>query len=129
MTIGSLTDPKPSRVDQSPKEDSASEKNAVDRRLFLRKSVVAGATITPGAGTLQNLPSAFAESDNGHLTRGDVTILRWLSATEIIETNIWLQYQELAGNQDNEVSTIAVAQPESRHLFCISKETQLLKDY
>src|SRR5205085_11862122 len=36
--------------------------------------------------------------------------LRWLAAAEIIETDIWLQYQELAGSQDNEVSTIASQQ-------------------
>jgi hypothetical protein len=59
---------------------------------------------------LENAPSALAQSSNGHLTRGDVAILRWLAAAEIIESDLWLQYQELAGTQDNEVSAIASQQ-------------------
>jgi hypothetical protein len=59
---------------------------------------------------LESVPSALAEPGNGHLTRGDAAILRWLAAAEIIETDLWLQYAELAGTQDNEVSTIASQQ-------------------
>jgi len=33
--------------------------------------------------------------------------LRFLTAAEIIESDLWLQYQELGGVQDNEVSTLA----------------------
>ncbi|HEV2733064.1 MAG TPA: hypothetical protein VGV15_23780, partial [Terriglobales bacterium] len=56
---------------------------------------------------LENIPLALAEPGNGHLTRGDAAILRWLAAAEIIESDLWLQYTELAGTQDNEVSAIA----------------------
>ena len=72
--------------------------------------MVAGAAVTAGAAVLENIPSALAEPGNGHLTRGDAAILRWLAAAEIIESDLWLQYQELAGIQDNEVSTIASQQ-------------------
>jgi hypothetical protein len=71
--------------------------------------VVAGAAVTASAAML-DVPSALAQSSNGSLTRGDAAILRWLAAAEIIETDLWLQYQELAGTQDNEVSTIASKQ-------------------
>ena len=101
----------PSTSNQSTGEDvSFPEKKALNRRSFLKSSVVAGAAVTAGAALLENAPSALAQSSNGHLTRGDVAILRWLAAAEIIESDLWLQYQELAGIQDNEVSTIASQQ-------------------
>lgn len=85
-------------------------KTSLDRRSFLKNSVIAGAAVTAGAAILDNVPSALAEPGNGHLTRGDLAILRWLAAAEIIESDLWLQYTELAGTQDNEVSTIASQQ-------------------
>ncbi len=62
----------------------------------------------PGAGTLGagllagGLP-AFAEASSGGLTKGDVAILRFLAAAEILETDLWRQYNELGGIQDSEV--------------------------
>jgi len=41
------------------------------------------------------------------LTKGDAAILRFLAAAEIIESDLWLQYQELGGTQDDEVSKLA----------------------
>jgi hypothetical protein len=90
--------------------DSSSPKKAFDRRSFLKNTMVAGAAVTAGAAILDSVPSALAEPGNGHLARGDAAILRWLAAAEIIESDLWLQYQELAGIQDNEVSTIASQQ-------------------
>ena len=86
------------------------EKKAFNRRSFLRNSVVAGAAVTAGSAILGNVPSVLAQETHGHLTRGDAAILRWLAAAEIIESDLWLQYQELAGTQDDEVSTIASRQ-------------------
>jgi hypothetical protein len=92
------------------KEDVASvAKKAFNRRAFIRNSVLAGAVMS-GASALDAVPSAFAEPGKGHLTRGDAAILKWLAAAEIIESDIWLQYQELAGFQDNEVAQIASQQ-------------------
>jgi hypothetical protein len=84
-------------------------KKAFNRRAFMRNSVIAGAAIT-GAGVLESVPSALAEPGKGRLTRGDAAILKWLAAAEIIETDLWLQYQELTGLQDNEVAQIASQQ-------------------
>ena len=86
------------------------EKKAFNRRSFLRNSVVAGAAVTAGSAILGNVPSVLAQETHGHLTRGDAAILRWLAAAEIIESDLWLQYQELAGTQDDEVSTTASRQ-------------------
>jgi hypothetical protein len=47
-----------------------------------------------------------AYADPGGLTHGDIAILRLLAAAEIIETDLWLQYSELGGTQDNEISGV-----------------------
>jgi len=67
-------------------------KKDFDRRSFLKNSVIAGAAVTAGAAILENVPSALADPGNGHLTRGDAAILRWLAAAEIIESDLWLHY-------------------------------------
>ena len=51
-------------------------------------------------GLLADASPAFA---SGGLTRKDAAILRFLAAAEIIETDLWQQYNELAGIQDSEV--------------------------
>jgi hypothetical protein len=40
--------------------------------------------------------------DSSSLNAGDVAILRFLAAAEIIETDLWQQYNELGGIQDSE---------------------------
>jgi hypothetical protein len=86
-------------------------KSASDRRTFLKKGMAAGAA-TVGASLLTPPPSAFAgqEEKSGRLTPGDAALLRFAAAAEIIETDFWLQYQELAGIQDDEVSKEVAAQ-------------------
>ena len=37
------------------------------------------------------------------MTKGDIAILTFLAAVETIETDLWLQYAELGGVQDNEI--------------------------
>jgi len=101
----------PSNSNPTTAEEVAfAERRAFNRRSFLRNSVVAGAAVTAGSAILGNVPSVLAQETHGHLTRGDAAILRWLAAAEIIESDLWLQYQELAGTQDDEVSTIASRQ-------------------
>ena len=71
--------------------------NAISRRSFLGKSLAVGAA-TMGAGLLAESAKAA-----GSITAGDIAILRWLAAAELIETDMWQQYNELAGIQDSEV--------------------------
>jgi hypothetical protein len=56
-----------------------------------------------GAGLLANGLPVFAEERSADLTKGDTAILRFLSAAEILETDLWQQYNELGGIQDSEV--------------------------
>jgi hypothetical protein len=44
-----------------------------------------------------------SEEDTGHLTKGDAALLRFAAAAEILESDFWIQYNELGGVQDNEV--------------------------
>jgi hypothetical protein len=49
------------------------------------------------------MPALRAEERGGQLASGDAAILRFLAAAEIIETDIWQQYNEFGGIQDKEV--------------------------
>src|SRR4029077_3514732 len=51
------------------------------------------------------------EGFSGDLTNGDIAILRFLNALEQIEADLWIQYSELGGTQDNEVSGVAGGNP------------------
>src|SRR6267378_2898704 len=88
-------------------EGNSHEKGIVNRRSFMRHSLVAGAAATVGAGILANGNFAVAQGASGKLTKGDVAILQFLAAAEIIESDLWLQYQELGGVQDDEVAILA----------------------
>ena len=79
-----------------------------NRRSFLKNTMVAGAVVG-GAGILARGLPAVAQESSGP-TQGDAAILRFLAAAEIIESDLWLQYQELLGVQDNEVASIASKQ-------------------
>jgi hypothetical protein len=59
---------------------------------------MAGAA-TVGAGVLARGAFAFDQEDekSGRLTRGDAAILRFAAAAEILETDFWVQYNELGG--------------------------------
>ena len=69
------------------------------RRRFLTKGVTAGVA-TIGAGLLADPSAAFAgrrDDDGPEITRGDIAVLSFLAAAEIIETDLWQQYNELGG--------------------------------
>ena len=63
------------------------------RRSFVKTGFAAGTVAASG--------ELFAQG--GTLTPGDAAILRFLAAAEIIETDFWIQYNELGGIQDSEV--------------------------
>jgi hypothetical protein len=81
-------------------ETTEHSEHVTSRRSFLVKGATVGAGIL-GAGRL--LIDASPALAAGGLTKGDAAILRFLAAAEIIETDLWQQYNELAGIQDSEV--------------------------
>ena len=89
-------------------ENRKPRKRFISRRLFLGKSLAAGAG-TIGAGLLANAslaqisrPSPTPRPRPG-LTPGDAALLRFAAAAEILEADFWIQYNELGGAQDDEV--------------------------
>ncbi len=75
-------------------------RGVVRRRSFLKGLGMAGVTLLPASALLTTKGKAQADERherNGKLTKGDVAILRLLAAAEIIETDLWQQYNELGG--------------------------------
>src|SRR5216683_5054859 len=85
----------------------SSMKAAINRRSFVKNGLAAAGVATVGAGLLADSPSVLAqegpEEHSGRLTPGDAALLRFAAAAEILETDFWVQYNELGGIQDSEV--------------------------
>src|SRR6201987_3845533 len=81
-------------------------KNSSSRRLFLQNGMIAAGAATMGSTLLPGRLAAFERDDADHkpVKKGDIAILRFLQALETVEADLWLQYSELGGTQDNEVS-------------------------
>src|SRR6202040_2691913 len=88
-------------------------KTGTNRRKFLRNGMFAAGAATMSAGLLTGGLPAFGgnRDDDAPVTKGDIAILRFLNALEQIEADLWLQYSELGGVQDNEVSGINGGNP------------------
>jgi hypothetical protein len=78
-------------------ETASPTRKSPSRRSFLKGSMIAGAA-TAGAGILaRGVPAFAAESKAAPITKGDIAILRFLAAAELIESDLWQQYSELGG--------------------------------
>jgi len=74
---------------------------STSRRRFLKHGVLAAGT-AGAISTLEAAPlSAFGfegrEDERAAITQGDVAILSFLAAIELVETDLWQQYAELGG--------------------------------
>ena len=90
-------------------------KGSINRRSFMKNGFVAAGVATMGTGLLAQGSSVTeprrgaknrataTKNTGGRLDKGDASILRFLAAAEIIETDLWQQYNELGGIQDSEV--------------------------
>jgi hypothetical protein len=82
-------------------EDINSRRRGVfGRRSFLKGLGMAGATFLPPSALLMTRGKSQADERQdrtGKLTKGDVAILRLPAAAELIETDLWQQYNELGG--------------------------------
>ena len=80
---------------------------AMNRRSFMKKGITAAGAAGVGLGLLADGPFALADDERkqhgGGLTRGDAALLRFAAAAEILETDFWVQYNELGGIPDAEV--------------------------
>ena len=79
---------------------------AFNRRAFMKGGLAAAGVATLSSGLLAQSTSALAmgpQEHSGRLSRGDAALLRFAAAAEILETDFWVQYNELGGVQDSEV--------------------------
>ncbi|HEU5340350.1 hypothetical protein [Edaphobacter sp.] len=79
---------------------------SASRRSFLKTGIAAA-----GAATMVSSLSFGQDNDHDDVTKGDIAILRFLNALEQIEADLWIQYSELGGTQDKEVSGVGGGNP------------------
>ena len=92
----------------SPAEEGVQRhwQGVVKRRSFLKGLGIASATLSAGAllGTEGN---AQTTRSTGKLSKGDAALLRFAAAAEVIEADLWQQYNELGGVQGGNPAYIA----------------------
>jgi hypothetical protein len=78
----------------------------LNRRSFAKKGLMAAgmATLAPNLLAGTNSPESSTATVSGTLSAGDAAMLRFAAAAEILESDFWVQYNELGGIQDSEVS-------------------------
>jgi hypothetical protein len=82
-------------------------KRSINRRSFMKNGFAAAGVATMGTGLLAQgssvLTAKHPEDGRRRLDKGDASILTFLAAAELIEADLWQQYNELGGIQDSEV--------------------------
>ena len=80
---------------------------STSRRSLLKGFAAGAGAGTIGAGLLNagllSSTLVHAQGTGTAITKGDIAILRLLAAAELIESDLWQQYNELGGIQDSEV--------------------------
>src|ERR1700737_4483035 len=86
--------PAPSQAIPVESDDVAGQwHRVVRRRAFLKGGAGVAAAAIPAGGLLATNAAAAGSA----LNKGDAAILRFLAAAEIIESDLWVQYNELGG--------------------------------
>jgi hypothetical protein len=84
----------------------------VARRSFLRSLGIGATLLVPGAALLgatrEGLDQAGMDTGPSAPTAGDVAILRFLAAAELLEQDLWQQYTELADGNPSYGEALAV---------------------
>src|ERR1700733_2528859 len=93
-------------------------KQSVDRRSFMKGGLLAGGAVM-GASLLATAPLARAQSGDS-LSPGDVAILQFLAAAELIEADLWTQYAELGGIGNNPPIEVDPNQPLNNYQIALS---------
>jgi Ferritin-like domain len=89
----------PSQVTNLP-----SPPRTLQRRAFLGRMAVGAALLTPAAALFgsNSKGKGHGHGNENGITEGDAALLRFAAAAEILETDFWVQYNELGGIQDSE---------------------------
>ena len=94
MTMQDVRSGAPSNASAHDPDVPALGQRGVGRRSFLKRAGLLGAAALPVSGVLASSASAQSSAP----TAGDIAILRFLAAAEILETDLWEQYNELGGS-------------------------------
>jgi hypothetical protein len=78
----------------------------VKRRSFLKGLGMSAATLSAGA-LLSAKGNAQSTRSTGKLSKGDAALLKFAAAAELIEADLWQQYNELGGVQGGNPAYIA----------------------
>jgi hypothetical protein len=92
----------------------------VNRRSLLKNGVLAGGAIALSAGLIGGETRAFGEGSESRPTKGDIAILRFLAAAELIESDLWIQYEELGGIGNNGPIEVNPNQPLNNYQVALS---------
>lgn len=106
MTVQDVTAGAPSESPESEQELQALWQRVVGRRSFLKQAGLVGAAAVPGSA----LVAASASAKSSGLSAGDTAILRFLAAAEILETDLWEQYNELGGASGGNPAYVAATE-------------------
>jgi hypothetical protein len=89
-----MSETEASETTASSTENTQPGRQRLPRRSFLKGMGMAGAALTGGS-----LLAAASETvqTSGIITSGDVALLRFVAAAELIEADLWQQYAELGG--------------------------------
>jgi hypothetical protein len=94
-----VSETNPSEANQSSTEDVQRHwQGVVKRRSFLKGLGIAGATLSASA-ILGGKGNAETARSTRKLAKGDAALIRFAAAVELIESDLWQQYNELGGVQ------------------------------
>jgi hypothetical protein len=94
MTVHDMRSGEPSEYPAQEQDIQAMWQRVVGRRSFLKQAGLIGAAAVP----ISALAASSASAKSTGPTDGDIAILRFLAAAELLETDLWEQYNELGGS-------------------------------
>ena len=106
MTVQDVRPGAPSETSVQDQELQALWQRVVGRRSFLKQAALASAAAVP----VSAIAASSASAKSSGPTEGDIAILRFLAAAEILETDLWEQYNELGGADGGNPAYIAATE-------------------
>lgn len=94
----------------------------VSRRSFVRRAAI-GASLLPLSGFFASAASSPGQSAG--VTAGDIAILKFLAAAELVETDLWQQYCELASGNTNYRAALQDIDPAIVSYICDDRDNEL----